>query len=170
MPFQKGHKPLEGAGRKKGSTTMKNRILQECLFMAGEALGELRPVAVTVTDEDGDRHARMTHEATGIDGLVGYLKWVGINHPTAFCAMLAKIIPMQVRVDTQHVIRGTFGDDITALREEIKRRGLNLERFLAPPKQIEMTATEPCFESVPQTKSESFNEPDRSGKGHDVES
>ena len=34
-------------------------------------------VSVTVIDEDGERHARMTHEATGIDGLVGYLKWVG---------------------------------------------------------------------------------------------
>jgi hypothetical protein len=56
--------------------------------------------------------------------------------------MLAKIIPMQVRVDTQHVIRGRFGGDIEALRAEIKRRGLNLERFLTPPKQIEAVVNE----------------------------
>jgi hypothetical protein len=141
MTFKKGQR-VEGAGRQKGSKNLKNRILQECLFMAGEALGELRPIAETVIDEDGERHARMTHEATGIDGLVGYLKWVGINHPTAFCAMLAKIIPMQPRVDPQHVIRGSFGD-LDAIRAEIKRRGLDLERFLEPPKQIEAVAKEP---------------------------
>jgi hypothetical protein len=39
MTFKKGQR-VEGAGRQKGSKNLKNRILQECLFMAGEALGE----------------------------------------------------------------------------------------------------------------------------------
>jgi hypothetical protein len=56
--------------------------------------------------------------------------------------MLAKIIPMQPRVDPQHVIRGSLGD-LDAIRAEIKRRGFNLERFLEPPKQIEAVAKEP---------------------------
>jgi hypothetical protein len=66
-------KPLEGAGRKKGSTTMKNRILQECLFMAGEALGELRPVAEQVGDLSGIKPKDLSKEGIekGKDGLVG---------------------------------------------------------------------------------------------------
>ncbi len=43
--------------------------------------------------------------------------------------MLAKIIPQQIKVDTSDVIRGSFGD-MEALRKEIKRRGLDLNRLL----------------------------------------
>jgi hypothetical protein len=57
--------------------------------------------------------------------------------------MLAKIIPNQVRIDTTPVIKGTIGD-LDALRAEIKRRGIDVQRLLdGPPKQIEAVSNEP---------------------------
>jgi hypothetical protein len=70
--------------------------------------------------------------------------------------MLAKIIPLQGYVDTQHVILGSLSD-LDAIRAEIKRRGLKLERFLEPPKRIEATSTD-ATSIAPAT-----------GNGHDPE-
>ena len=70
--------------------------------------------------------------------------------------MLGKIIPMQGRVDTQHVNLGSLSD-LEAIRAEIKRRGLKLERFLESPKRIEATSTDaPSIAPAP-------------GNGHDPE-
>ena len=151
--FKKGDRRT---GRQKGSTTLKTRIVQECLLMAGEAIGEPREVKVTEIDDKGRKRTRYKNQETGTDGLVGYLKWVGLNHPAVFCAMLGKIIPMQGRVDTQHVNLGSLSD-LEAIRAEIKRRGLKLERFLESPKRIEATSTD-ATSIAPAT-----------GNGHDPE-
>jgi hypothetical protein len=140
--FKKGDRRT---GRRKGSTSLKTRIVQEALLMAGEAIGEPRQVKVTEIDDRGRKHTRYKNQETGIDGFVGYLRWVGLNHPAVFCAVVGKVIPRQVYVDTQNIIRGS-SQDLQAMRDEIRRRGIDVHRMLGdlitnPVKQIDATPT-----------------------------
>jgi hypothetical protein len=65
-----------GPGRPKGSVPVKQKILKDCLMMAGEIAG---------------------NKITKDSGLVGYLVHLALNKPDLYVSMLAKIIPMQVQ-------------------------------------------------------------------------
>ena len=62
-------------GRMKGSVNRITKDLKLGLLDAAESLGE-----------DGN----------GKNGLTGYLRFVGANHPKAFCHMLGKVLPLQI--------------------------------------------------------------------------
>jgi hypothetical protein len=67
---------------------------------------------------------------------------------------LAKVI--QPYIDTSSIIRGSL-QDVQAMRDEIRRRGIDVHRMLGdlitnPVKQIDATPT---------------HKPDRTGNGHD---
>lgn len=79
--FEKGGKRPVNAGRKRGSTNKTTGILREAVLLAAEQTG------------DPDKR--------GGDGLVGYLRYVAREYPPAFVSLLARVLPLQVRVDTK---------------------------------------------------------------------
>jgi len=75
-------------GRPKGAVGRATRSIKGALI-ASEQLWLLEP------DKDGKL------VATGIDGMVGYMRWLGINEPKTFGALLTKIMPLTVAADLQ---------------------------------------------------------------------
>jgi hypothetical protein len=93
--------PTRGRGRRLGSQNRTTRILKEAVLLAAEQVGE-----------DGE----------GFDGLVGYLRHIARTEPKAFCALLQRILPMQVtaKMDIDHALRErypTLQEAERALRE-----------------------------------------------------
>jgi hypothetical protein len=63
-------------------------------------------------------------QATGKDGLIGYLAFVALNEPRAYLGFLGRLLPLQInaRLDDQ----ADEGRQLTLeeVREELRRRGL----------------------------------------------
>jgi hypothetical protein len=64
-----------GPGRPRGSVPKQQKLLKDCLMMAGEIAGN-----------------RIEKDS----GLVGYLVHLALKKPDLFAPMLAKVLPMQV--------------------------------------------------------------------------
>jgi hypothetical protein len=62
--------------------------------------------------------------ATGEGGARGYLKWIGINRPDRFVALMARVAPKHVFADVTH-----HNDALTEaeIEAELRERGLPLE-------------------------------------------
>jgi hypothetical protein len=59
--------------------------------------------------------------ATGEGGVKGYLRWIGINRPDRFVALMAHVAPKQVYADVTHH-DGSMTD--TEIEAELRERGL----------------------------------------------
>lgn len=76
-----------GAGRKPGQKDRVSIALKEAILLAGETVGdELADAA----EAEGKTHP---------DGLMGYLTMVARSDPKAFCGLLGKVLPQQVKLD-----------------------------------------------------------------------
>lgn len=69
-------KGVRYGGRAMGTQNKMTRTIKEALVMAAESVGE---------------------DGKGTDGLFGYLRRVALRDHRTFCAMLGRIIPMQVQ-------------------------------------------------------------------------
>ena len=70
--FKKGHKKL--GGRKKGTPNLLSTDYKMAILEAAYRVGE---------------------DANGKLGIVGYLQWVAIHHPKAFCRLLGGVMELQ---------------------------------------------------------------------------
>ena len=113
--FQKGNR-LQGS--RKGVPNKTTRILKDALILAAEACGDLSGIYREDLSEMGIEH--------GEQGLVGYLKWVAKVHPKSFISILAKLLPIQHRVDS---FSETVYRSVEELQHEVSQRGLNLRAF-----------------------------------------
>lgn len=94
-------------GRQKGSTNLETRLLKEALLIAAEQVG---------------------YNGKGRGGLVGFLKAVAEEDKRTFCAMLGRVIPLQLEA------KGDFRFDVTyrspaEIKREMAARGITKESF-----------------------------------------
>lgn len=110
----KRHLPPPGKGRLKGSVNRVSKDLKQGLIDAAASLGE-----------DGN----------GTNGLPGYLRYVGRNHPKAFCHLLGKMIPLQVAADINQTTIGEIRIVSIPAGSYLSQEGA--DRLAAPGLQLE---------------------------------
>jgi len=71
-------------GRKKGTPNGTTRVLKTAILMAAERVGE-------------DGYGKL--------GLLGYLKRIAREEPKSFCALLGRVLPLQIQGDPQKPLR-----------------------------------------------------------------
>jgi len=74
--FKRGHKPIPGAGRAKGTPNKRTALLKDAILEAAAAEGS-----------DGE----------GTDGLVGFLRHVARTELPVFCGLMRAVLPMQIK-------------------------------------------------------------------------
>jgi hypothetical protein len=85
-------------------------------------------------------------------GLVGYLKWMALEHPSVFGPLLGKVIPMQIQVQKSEVV--TYRS-IEEIDKELAARRIPVRRLAAAIDILPVPATPPVTEPVsaePDTK------------------
>lgn len=106
-----GRLRIGGPPRKKGLQNKITRVLKEAIVLAAEQIGE-----------DGN----------GKDGLVGYLRRVARSDPKTFCALLGRIVPLQITgkddgpIEVEYLTR-------EQVVERLRERGLHIDHVFMPP-------------------------------------
>ncbi|MGC2080594.1 MAG: hypothetical protein WA728_32190, partial [Xanthobacteraceae bacterium] len=114
--FRKGDNREKG--RPAGAQNKTTRILKEAMLLAAEQVGDLSGIKPKDLSKEGIEK--------GKDGLVGYLRWAAKCESRSFMAILGRLLPMQVKVDsfTQTVYRS-----VEEIQRDMERRGLNIRSF-----------------------------------------
>jgi hypothetical protein len=120
-----GHEGTDSArersgGRKAGTPNKNTKILKDALLDAAAALGFLEEV--TLLDDDGRPTDVIKLVKTGVDGMTGYLEWLGINHPHTFAALLGRVLPTQLNIKTTSSLKVTYKTVAEANQALIKGR------------------------------------------------
>jgi hypothetical protein len=125
--FQRGQERAPGSGRRLGQlgpmAQIVGLLVSDAAKEAAEQLGFVREVEV-VTVEGGTPKTELQY--TGEDGMVGYMKWLGLYHPASFAAILGRSQPRELNARVQH----SYQQDVpyrTAeeVEAEMKQVGLN---------------------------------------------
>jgi hypothetical protein len=102
-PVKKGFQPgnAQGKGRPKGAPNKTTGLIKDAISGACERLGELEPIWQTRTYKFEGRKITekikiIGWKPTGKGGAMGYMIWLGCNYPTAFAALVGRMLPMQV--------------------------------------------------------------------------
>jgi hypothetical protein len=106
--FKKGHLPLPGGGRPRGSPNRIKADLSQMIINNAARAGFLEL-------KDGKP------VATGIDGCEGYLLWCAVNKPDHYMALLARVLPYYVS-PPEPVGKGILSYEETLAR--LRERGL----------------------------------------------
>lgn len=111
-----------GPGRPPGLQNKTTRILKDAILLAACEVGD---VSMYI-----DTKQITTQEQRG--ELVGFLRWVAVHEPKAFCAMLGRLIPLQLTgaLELTDATPKKFATK-EELIEEMKRRGLPIAPVFA---------------------------------------
>jgi hypothetical protein len=93
-------------GRKPGIPNKTTQVLKDALLDAASALGF--PEEITLVDDDGKPTGVIKLKKTGVDGMTGYLEWLGLNHPHTFAALLGRVLPTQLNIKTTSSLKVTY--------------------------------------------------------------
>jgi hypothetical protein len=63
-------------------------------------------------------------QATGKDGLIGYLAFVALNEPRAYLGFLSRLLPLQINAHFDDQVDDGRQLSLEEVREELRRRGL----------------------------------------------
>jgi hypothetical protein len=147
MVFKPGERP-PNSGRRRGTPNITTQILKDAILLAGEQIGELTPRRKTPRrrgEDDGltDVEYEITQrwDWDGYDGLVGYLRWAAVYYPKSYIALLARVLPLQIKFDGKPAARRYLTPE--EIHREIKARGLPV------PRQIEHRPIVPQREQQP---------------------
>lgn len=102
-------------GRQPGTPNKTTQILKDALLNAASELGF--PEEVTLLDDDGKPTGVIKLRKTGVDGMTGYLEWLGLNQPRTFAALLGRVPPTQLNIKTTSSLKVTYKTD-----EETRQR------------------------------------------------
>jgi hypothetical protein len=102
----KNKKGERRGGRKAGTPNKTTQILKDALLDAAAALGF--PEEVTLVDDDGQPTGVIKFRKTGIDGMTGYLEWLGLTHPRTFAVLLGRVLPTQLNIKTASSLKVTY--------------------------------------------------------------
>jgi hypothetical protein len=127
-PNRRGHG--SGRGRVKGTPNRISRSVKDAVLSAAATLGHLEPVY---------KRRRQIGWKPGTGGMQGYLIWLGLQYPSAFAQLLAKLLPMQIKaqIDEQLTVSERFTQtelEGMTLPEKMKamHEMLSLTRQIAP--------------------------------------
>jgi hypothetical protein len=100
--FEKGQPRPANAGRKAGVPNRTTQILKDAILMAAELTG---------------------YDKKGKDELVGYLRFVAENYPQSFCALLGRVLPLQINARNESSVRGQY-KTVEETRAALRERGI----------------------------------------------
>lgn len=90
--FQKGENWTGNAeGRPRGTLNKTTQVLKEALIISAHNVG----------DEIGNAQIE-AGAATANGGLVGYLETIARDHPTSFCSLLGRVLPLVLQGSIDH--------------------------------------------------------------------
>jgi hypothetical protein len=111
----------QNGGRKPGVPNQTTQMLKDALLLAAEQVGEIRKVQVL--DADGNPTDEIEFEYSGVDGLLGYLRWAAINRPASFLALLGRVLPLQLNIKSERSLKVTY-KTVEETRAALKERGI----------------------------------------------
>jgi hypothetical protein len=115
-PFEPGERRV---GRPAGVSNKTTRVLKEAGILAAEMAGFPK----FKRDKYGDIVPGSV-QATGKDGLIGYLTFVALNEPRAYLGFLGRLLPLQINAHLDAQVDDGRQLSREELREELRRRGL----------------------------------------------
>jgi hypothetical protein len=68
-------------------------------------------------------HSAPSQIDDGLDGLVGYLRWDGINRPASFLALLGRVLPTQLNIKSTTSLKVTY-KTVEETRQALKDYGI----------------------------------------------
>jgi hypothetical protein len=111
--FSRDSQPRRNPGRPKGSRNKMGSDLMTLVMETAAELGFLR--------KDPETKELV---ATGEGGAKGYLKWIGINKPDRFVALMARVAPKHIFADVTHEDAVMTSEEVEA---ELRERGIPVE-------------------------------------------
>ena len=108
--------------RRCGSTNVRTQVLKDAMLIAADQVGEIE--VVKVLDDDGQPTGEIKYEYSGVDGLIGYLRWAAVHRPASFMMMLGRILPTQLNVKITSSLKVTYKND-EETRQALKDRGID---------------------------------------------
>jgi len=98
---------VEGSGRKKGTPNKTTKLMKESILLAAERSGQAMVEKLYgKSEEEADQ--RFVEQARK-DGMTAYLQIMAEAQPTAFMALMGKVLPLQVKAEVEgevgHVVR-----------------------------------------------------------------
>jgi hypothetical protein len=112
-------------------------MLKDALLLAAEQVGEIK--RVPIVDADGNLTGEYEFEYSGVDGLLGYLRWAAINRPASFLNLLGRVLPMQMNIKSARSLKVVY-KTVEETRLALKERGIEPSMVaevlqLTPPKK-----------------------------------
>ena len=131
--FKKGHKKIEGSGRKPGQQNRTTEDLKQALLNAATSVGFIHED--DILDKDGKPTGRTRKTWKGEDGLEGYLISAAVNRSAHFLALLGRVMPLQANVKTEQHTKVVY-TTVEEVRAALIARRIDpdvLERAMMPP-------------------------------------